>query len=69
MRAIAILLGEVSAFFIFYAVRLLVVTGFLQHPRVGGGGAYIGAVACPLFAIAFAWASVRCWRRAGRGVG
>lgn len=53
----------VSAFFVFYFIRLLVVTGFLRHVRAGGSGAYIGAVAFPLIAAAFAWAAVRLWRR------
>jgi hypothetical protein len=42
---------------------LLLVTGFLQHLRVGGGGAYIGAVVFPLVAIGCGWAAVRLWRR------
>jgi len=66
-RVLAIVAACMSAFFVFYTVRLLVVTGFLQHTRPGGGGAYVGAVVFPLLAILFAWVAVRAWRRA-RGV-
>ena len=66
-RALAIVAACVSAFFVFYTVRLFVVTGFLQHTRPGGGGAYVGAVVFPLLAILFAWIAVRAWRRAGGG--
>jgi hypothetical protein len=62
-RALAIAAAAVSAFFVFYTVRLLVVTGFLQHTRPGGGGAYAGAVVFPLLALFFGWAAVRAWRR------
>lgn len=63
LRLVAVALGLVSAFFIFWMVRLLVVTGFLMHTRAGGGGAFIGAAVFPLLALAFGWASLRCWRR------
>ena len=66
MRAVAILLGLVSAFFVFYTVRLLVVTQGLQHTRAGGQGAFVGALVFPLLAIGLGWASVRVWRRASR---
>lgn len=66
MRIIAIALGAASIFFVFYTARLLVVTGFLQQVRAGGQGAFIGAVAFPVLAILFGWASVQCWRRGGR---
>lgn len=66
MRIIAVALGLVSAFFAFWTVRLLIVTGFLQHTRAGGQGAYVGAVIFPVLALTLAWASRRCWRR-GRG--
>lgn len=69
MRILAIVLGAVSGFFIFYEARLLVVTGFLQQVRTSGQGAYIGAVAFPVLAIVFGWGSMRCWRRARRGPG
>ena len=61
-RALAIVAALLSAFFIFYTVRLLVVTAFLQRIRPGGGGAYIGAVVFPLLALFFAWAALRAWR-------
>lgn len=66
MRVVAIGLGCISGFFVFYAVRLLAVTGFLQHTRPGGQGAYIGAVAFPLLALGFGWAARRAWLRGGR---
>ena len=62
-RTLAVVLFALSAFFIFYAVRLLAVTGGLANTRPGGGGAYVGAVVFPLLAVAFAWAGVRSWRR------
>ena len=62
-RVAAVGAALVSAFFVFYFVRLLVVTGFLRHVRAGGGGAYVGAVAFPLIAAGFAWAAVRLWGR------
>ena len=64
MRVVSIVLGLVGAFFVFYTVRLLVVTQGLQHTRPGGQGAYIGAAVFPLLAIVCGWASVVCWRRA-----
>jgi hypothetical protein len=63
MRIVSVVLGSVSAFFVFYTARLLVVTRFLQQVRRGGQGAYIGAVAFPVIAIAFGWAAVALWRR------
>ncbi len=63
MRLISGFLGLVSAFFVFYTVRLLVVTGGLRHLRAGGTGAYIGAVVFPLLAITSGWACRRLWRR------
>ena len=63
MRVLAIILGAVSAFFVFYTARLLAVTHFLQQTRAGGQGAYIGAVAFPILAVAFGWVAAHCWRR------
>ena len=65
LRALAVGLFTLSAFFIFYTVRLFVVTGGLLHTRAGGQGAYIGAIVFPLLAVVFAWAGVRCWNRGG----
>jgi len=62
-RVLAIILFAVSAFFVFYTVRLLAVTGGLAHTRPGGHGAYIGAIVFPLLAVAFAWAGVQSWVR------
>jgi hypothetical protein len=61
-RVLAAVTGLIALFFVFYTVRLLVVTGFLRHTRVGGGGAYIGAIAFPLLAIGFGWMTVRLWK-------
>jgi hypothetical protein len=65
VRALAVVFGLVSAFFVFYTARLLLVTGFLQHTRAGGQGAYIGAAVFPALAVFLAWASYRAWRRGG----
>jgi hypothetical protein len=62
IRVIGIVTGLASAFFAFWFVRLLVVTGFLQQLRPGGGGAYAGAVVFPALAIGFGWLTVRLWR-------
>ncbi len=67
MRTLAIVLFALSAFFIFYTVRLLAVTGALTHTRPGGQGGYIGAVVFPLLAAVFAWTGVRCWLRGRSG--
>jgi hypothetical protein len=66
LRLNAVGLGAVGAFFVFYSVRLLVVTGMLRHTRAGGGGAFVGAVAFPVLAVCFGWAGFRMWRRAGQ---
>ena len=61
-RGVAIVAAAVSAFFVFYTMRLLAVTSLLQRTRPGGGGAYIGVVIFPLLALVCAWAAVRAWR-------
>ena len=66
MRIMGVMLGFLSLFFAFYTVRLLVVTRFLQHLRAGGQGAYIGVVAFPVLALAFALASRSTWRRGSK---
>lgn len=66
MRIVSIVLALVSLFFVFYTVRLLVVTQGLRHTRAGGQGAFVGAAVFPLLAIAFGYASVVAWRRARR---
>ncbi|MEO7966923.1 MAG: hypothetical protein ABIT38_23750, partial [Gemmatimonadaceae bacterium] len=58
-------LGIICAFFTYYTVRLLIVTGALQHTRVGGQGAYIGALVFPLISVICAWAAIRAWKRGG----
>jgi hypothetical protein len=67
-RALAVIAGLCCAFFVFYTVRLLVVTGFLTRLRPGGGGARIGAVVFPLLAVAFGWAAVHLWRARERTI-
>ena len=62
-RIFALVSALVSAFFVFYFIRLLVVTSFLRHVRAGGSGAYIGAVVFPLIAVSFAWMTVHLWKR------
>ena len=57
VAAAALTLG--SAFFVFYTVRLLVVTRGLHAVRAGGHGAYVGAVAFPLLAVLLGWGA---WR-------
>ncbi|MEO8621664.1 MAG: hypothetical protein ABI625_11400 [bacterium] len=64
LRLLSVVFAFISAFFIFYTVRLLVVTGGLQATRPGGQGAYIGAVVFPLLAVGCAWVSWRSFSRA-----
>ena len=66
MKALSLVAGTASAFFVFYTGRLLYVTGFLRHVRPEGRGAYVGAVAFPALAVAFGWAAWRCWRRSAQ---
>jgi hypothetical protein len=66
-RALAGVLFGMSAFFVFYTIRLLAVTGGLAHTRPGGQGAYIGAIVFPLLAVVFAWAGARSWMRGKSG--
>ena len=61
---LGILLGLFSAFFIFYEMRLLYVTSGFSNIRVGGQGAYIGAIVFPLLALLFGFAAWRCFRSA-----
>ena len=62
----AFLLGALSAFFVFYAARLLYVTRGLSAIRAGGRGAYVGAVAFPVLAFILGWGAWRCARAARR---
>lgn len=62
-RVLAIVAGLGSAFFVFYTVRLLVVTLFLTQLRPGGGGARLGAIAFPVLAVALGVVALRLWRR------
>jgi hypothetical protein len=59
----AIVLGGISAFFIFYTCRLLYVTRFLTAVRANGHGAYIGLIAFPVIALVAGWAAARIARR------
>jgi hypothetical protein len=65
LRGLAVFAACCSAFFLYYTIRLLAVTGFLERTRPGGGGAYVGAVIFPCLALVFAWAAWRAWE-AGR---
>ena len=58
----ATLCGLLSAFFVFYTIRLLYVTHGLTTIRTGGQGTYIGAVAFPVLAILFGFISWRLIR-------
>jgi hypothetical protein len=65
-RLLAVVIGCVSVFFVFYTIRLLTVTRGLQRLRAGGQGAYVGAVVFPVLAIAFGWFAWRLWQRGDR---
>jgi len=60
----ALLLALLSAFFVFYTVRLLYVTRFLSAIRAGGQGAYVGAVVFPLLALLLGWCGWRLFKAA-----
>lgn len=62
----ALLLGVMSAFFLFYTARLFYVTNLLRATRVGGQGAYVGAVVFPLLALLLGWGAWRSARAARR---
>jgi len=66
-RAIACYIGPLvltllSAFLIFYTVRLLYVTRALSAIRAGGQGAYVGAVTFALLALMLSWSAWRLLR-------
>jgi hypothetical protein len=60
-RLLGVVAALISAFFVFYTLRLLAVTSFLTHTRAGGGGAFVGAVAFPVLALLFGWIARRAW--------
>ena len=62
-KLLAVIAGAIAAFFVFYTVRLLVVTHMLTTVRAGGHGAYTGAIVFPLLAIGFGWVAWRLWGR------
>ena len=63
MRRIVALIASLGcAFFVFYTIRLLVVTAFLTRTRAGGGGAFVGAVVFPVLALFFGWIALRSMR-------
>lgn len=66
LSCVALILGLLSAFFVFYTARLLYVTRGLRATRAGGQGAYVGAVAFPLLAILLGWGAWRCVRNLRR---
>jgi hypothetical protein len=59
VRVLAVFMGLISLFFVFYTARLLYVTQGLTAVRAGGNGTYIGAAAFPLLAIVFGYGA---WR-------
>jgi hypothetical protein len=61
-RVLSVIAAAVAAFFVFYTVRLLVVTRGLTAIRAGGRGAYAGAIVFPVLAIVLGWAAWRLWR-------
>ena len=64
LRALSLVAGLLSAFFIFYTIRLLAVTSFLTRTSLGGAGAFVGAIVFPLLALLFGWVALRAWRGA-----
>ena len=62
-RLLALIIGFVSLFFVFYTIRLYTVTRGLQAVRTSGHGAYVGAVVFPVLAIALGALAWRLWRR------
>jgi hypothetical protein len=62
LRALAVVLGIIGLFFVFYTARLLYVTHGLTQIRAGGNGTYIGAVAFPMLALVFGYGAWRCAR-------
>lgn len=66
-RFFAVIAAAGAAFFVFYTVRLLVVTRGLTGVRATGHGAYTGAVVFPLLAIVLGWAAWRLWRARDTG--
>ena len=65
--AAALFLTLMSGFFVFYTARLLYVTRGLRATRVGGQGAYVGAIAFPLLALLLGWGAWRCCNALRRG--
>jgi len=62
-RFLALIIGCVSVFFVFYTIRLLTVTRGLTAVRASGHGAYVGAVVFPVLAIALGAVAWRLWQR------
>lgn len=50
---LGIIAGAVSLFFFFYTIRLFLITRGLTTINTNGQGAYIGAIAFPILAVAF----------------
>ena len=63
---IALLLGLMCAFFLFYEARLLYVTSGLTATLEGGQGAYVGAVVFPFMALLLGLGAWRCVKAARR---
>jgi hypothetical protein len=62
-RLAAIASGSISAFFLFYFLRLLAVTKMLAEIRPGGAGTYVGAIAFPVLSVVFGYAASRLWKK------
>ena len=54
--------GLISAFLIFYTVRLFYITQGLSKISAGGSGTYIGAIVFPIIALAFMFISWRLYK-------
>lgn len=54
---LGIISGALSLFSLFYTVRLFLVTRGLTVLNTGGQGAYIGAIAFPILALIFGFAT------------
>jgi hypothetical protein len=63
-RLLALILGLFCAFFVFYEIRLLVITRGLTTLQTGGQGAYIGAAVFPLLALGFGYGAWRLLKAA-----
>lgn len=66
-RSAALLLGVGSLFWMYYFVRLLIVTHMLARVPSAGWGAYVGALTFPVLSIALGAVSRWAFRRSHEG--